>query len=352
MISDKIYNSVSDYFCPSDGSGALVLISKKNQDKKKKNGICYLNAHRLNPIMATYGNHIYFSNYDDQCFSFNTETGIRNQIKELPVPTFYNKNLLLGTINEEQNSCSSIFDLELRKTVKSFKKELFGILENDKFAGSEYWDFNKLHFGKITSDEIFEEDFSKHNYIFDGEKLKGLIYQVIGFFENSVLIHVAPKKILALSLETGQIVWALDDFIANKKVEDYFLFGRKGGSSQMGWHLDIDQSKIHLLSRYFYFTIDLDSQMSNLEKDFLDISENERLNITSTNLVGRKIYFRAEKGLHLSANVIGEFDLDTKKITWLFENPNNSYFTQPPRVSNNTLYALDSSDDLYTFKMS
>lgn len=351
MKLEKIYNNVSGYFCPNFGSQELILISNSHSDSAEKDGLVHLNNEMLNPLMALHKDHVYFSNYDDQCFSFNIKTGQRKKIKDLPSPQYQNENIVFGTFFNNQNSFSSIFDLDQNKVVQTFNKELAGIAMEGYFAGTEYWDFNKLHFGRINSEVLFQKDFSVYNYFLDGEKLNGLIYKIIGFFENSVLIHLAPKRIFALNLDTGEICWSIDDFISDEKVEEYFLFGRKGSSTPMEWHLETSQSKIHLLTRYFYFTIDLKSQISNLEKDFLDMPNNERLNITSTNLVGEKIYFRAEKGLHFNANVIGEFDLNIKKITWTFENPNNSFFTQAPRVGNNTLYALDSSDDLYTFKM-
>jgi len=261
--------------------------------------------------------------------------------------------------NTEENKLVLLDDAtkELR-SILNFPENAYQSIDH---KGLQFFITNKTINGKIESQrsqilkydynvDSFEYLFNAENYHWnneDGNEEKGFICQIIGVYKSGLLVHLSKYHIVYIDIQTGEILWEIQDFISHPDNKKYLSFGSSPVSSTpMEWLIDEENDRCILLSRHFCWHLDLTNKNCSLEKSFLNQDVVNQWNFQKTLLNKNRILFSGAKGFASQADTIGIYNIDSKSIDWEYK-LEEGYFLDAPKSFNNLLVVADSNNYLH-----
>lgn len=184
---------------------------------------------------------------------------------------------------------------------------------------------------------------STENEFYDGK-----IWQILGQWNNQLLVFIGKFRILAFDLKTGKELWRIEDFLNEISANSTLIF-TKSKRISIKWLLSEEHSKAYLLVRNFFYELDLIKRKSNLVKEYNEASKLE-WDFKESRLCGDVITFSASNKLGALPNAAGVIDINTKEILWTTKCESGVYFEEAPQIKDNKLYILDSQKNLHIFE--
>ena len=264
-------------------------------------------------------------------------------------------------LNEENQS--TIFDnnFQLIQTIHktpnhyqlNFKDNVIFYLTDSSGKGQITNSRSKLFKYSLTTD-LFEEfvDATKYSWTEETERKSGFICQLIGQYDEGLICQISKYRLVCFDIRTKSVIWELNDFVSNKELYKYLAFGESTTArTPMNWHLSESDGFAHLLSRHFYWRLNLRTQKVELLADYTEQSPLERWNFTKTTLFNNKIIFVGSKGFSSTPNYLGVFDLIMHQVIWEQKIENGSIMGEPNVFGEEYVTIVDSNKNMYIFKL-
>ncbi len=253
----------------------------------------------------------------------------------------------------------STYKKERKKYIQFLNKELKVVFEKE-FRSGIYYSNKNLHVcaevalaNKINvflgSDTIkfYTIDITNQQWSnLEGEKFDGEVFQIIGKWNNELLVSIGRFILVSYDLETGKELWRIDDFI--QEISSNLIIESKKRKS-IKWLLAEEESKAYLLVLNYLFVLDLNQKKSQLIKDYNKLAEKEWY-FANSRLYDEYITFSGANTLGKFPMVAGVIDRNTKEILWTTKSEPGIYFEEAPQIKEDKLYILDSSKTLHIFE--
>jgi len=295
-------------------------------------------------------NNIYYSNWNNESFKFNLESG----------------NLFL--LKYEQ-----IAIYKLNDTVFFNKDNKYHLLLNDEYViseivlgyknlliGSKIFSTNSLNDNisayDIDYDEKLDWEFSLSHYSTyknqwqEEKKIEVSIF--VGVWNKQLLVLLNNGMFIGIDVETGELLWKksnVDDNDTTQKID--YAFG-----SPYSPFLNEEKSVIYILQGDTFIEFDLISNHAKYRWHSKDHRLENNLFIKQSRRKGNLIYFTAAIYPDLGIDkTIGIFDIDQNKVIWEYTIPFNDGGFIPNskdniQVNEKNLFVLDNKGDLHIFE--
>ena len=181
------------------------------------------------------------------------------------------------------------------------------------------------------------------------KELEIKISQLVGMWENQLLVWMNNEQLICLDANTGTELWRVTDFFKQ------FLPGWQSVSQFSFVYCHIENGKLYQLDGDSYWSLDLATQRFEL---LWQDTQEEYLTIIHKTYTEDFIYFTASRTYGLVPYLIGVFNRKTLSIDWLHDmtlpqNTENKFcnsLNQAPQVDGDKLYVLDSGGTLHIFE--
>ncbi len=201
---------------------------------------------------------------------------------------------------------------------------------------------DKLHIFQVSDGKFrFDTVDISHNTWKDseGKKRQGEIIQIIGQWNNELIVCIGKYRIVSFDLDTFEELWRIEDFLADVSSDPMFNF--KNPAVKIKWKLLAKENKAYLLINNLLYILDLETKKSILTKDFND--GNQEWLFKHFRVYDDYITFSANNEFALFPMVVGVMDRHTHEILWT-EKSDSYYFEEAPQLKDNKLYVLTSYD--------
>ncbi len=216
------------------------------------------------------------------------------------------------------------------------------------FACSEFITSDKLNIFQL-SDDMFKFDTVdiSHNTWenLEGKKHQGEIIQIIGQWNNELIVFIGRFRIVSFDLDTFEELWRIDDFLGD--ISSNPIFDYTFPSAVANWKLSAEENKAYLFIQNLFYILDLETKKSALIKDFHN--DNEKWYFSKTRFYDDYITFSGATRPAMFTMFIGVIDRKTNKVIWSAESQTD-FFTEAPQLKDNKLYALNNDKTLYIYE--
>ncbi|NBB31834.1 hypothetical protein [Cellulophaga sp. BC115SP] len=167
----------------------------------------------------------------------------------------------------------------------------------------------------------------------------GEIAQIIGNFQNQLIVSLSNQNLIGIQVKTGEILWEF-----RKPQEIRADFTRNA-------HLDSETGKIYFLTFYDFVEFDIQTYSISQHKSFWTGNFQTTWQFGHSCQQGDYIYFTAGIGTAQFYYWLGVFHIPSMEIVWQYQREDQKEtFNSSPQVSEKQLFALDSGGTLHIFE--
>lgn len=297
-------------------------------------------------------------------FDYVVKTDPNNQVstfwinkKEAKNKKFYTlgkcNELLITSFKENGKKTIEFLDSEFRSIYKTeFKVGTLTFSYKPFFIFDEYLKGDKIHIFNLNNNISFKSISILDNKWLstdtdDKKYYDGRIFQIIGVWNNQLLLHLGRYRLIALNVDTGEELWRIENFL--KEIEDdktiHFKLGIK---TVTDWILDETEDVAYLFARKYLIKLDLKQKKASLIKDyFKDTGFNWSFKYVQ--IQDNLITFSAGEEFKFPS-YFGVIDKESKEILWSTKCNSGSYLVEAPKINGNKLYVSDSENTLYVYE--
>lgn len=298
------------------------------------------------------GNHIYYSNWDNESFKFDFENKSLLTL-EFDQISIYKLNDFIFFNKEDKYHILAIEEVVISKSALGYNNLLidFNIFStnssNDKirsynisFGEKLNWMIGLSHFDTFTNHWNEEKDVE--------------ISQLLGVWNNQLITLLTNGTFIGLNVDNGEIQWQKNNVDLNETSQEISY----GFGSPYHPFLDEHAGVIYILQGDTFIKFDVEKLSASYEWSSKDLDNENYLFIKNSRKKDDLIYFTAS--LHPSStkvNQVGVFDIKLKKVLWKYEFPLNDNVNIPAgqdkiQVDKKNFYVLDSKGTLHIFEKS
>ncbi len=203
----------------------------------------------------------------------------------------------------------------------------------------------------LTGEYEWEVDLGKRKYMDLGQEKEAHIRNIVGVWENILVVTMTHNEVITIDLKTGTILWETQDLLKKHL--------HKGNAGKWRGYLQncyIENGKLYELTSSIYYSIDLQTQ--RVEILWQDTREHEFVTVVHSTYTENYVYFTGSYNNRFQPHLLGVFNRQTRQIDWLHDmtlsvDPNLGYvasLNQVPQVTDDKLYILDSGGTLHIFE--
>ncbi len=351
----KLSSQLREVYSFSVENKTLFTCSPKGCICDAENSLIYTCTGKFAPILKIITSTLCF--YDEGQFLYD--------INKFSLKKFASEDYKQSSIDPH----SSHFDIQTIIMLKDFdKKRFFGLFDvknADLIWVKEYHisiinninsinifastiPSNVLCFDKKNGLLLWQTDLSGHFYDFHGNRLEATILEILGVYEDILLVMLSNHCLVALSVATGEVLW---EKIPYSDVPDMF-----GGV--IGAVLEVQNHQIVWYNSFSYFVFNLQNKVGILLKSYPHTDKSQPpFTIKKSVFTEEYIYFIASQKSVILNNIVGVFNRKTLKIDWQEEvdilpktnaDPYNSF--TDIQVGDNKIYVLNTEGTLWIFE--
>ncbi|MDZ7900772.1 MAG: hypothetical protein U5N85_22430 [Arcicella sp.] len=330
------------------------------------NGELFVDSNKISDDVDTvssslriYLHYLFFDKNDISCvYDFDTKIVIQTGDFRVYTESIVD-NEFLGTygglfINGKYSWHTGKYDFDKKKILMDFPLlqdvpiicflGVNDLIVSPKQMTLSYYDLKKNGY-------LWQTDLSGRKYLDIWQEEKEVkIQRIIGIYENQLLVVFSNDELISLDTNTGEVLWETKDFIKinlpDRRSISQFRF--------VYWH--IENGKMYQLDGNVYYSIDLYSQ--KVEILWKDEKQENFITITHKTYTTEYIYFTGSYNQLLQPHLVGVFNRKLLKVEWVHDinlsiDPKMGYppsLNQPPQVSENKLYVLDTGGTLHIFE--
>ncbi len=263
-----------------------------------------------------------------------------------------NNDFLIANTRDESGRYLNVYDNKLKLNYKiKLTIGVYRFTNENYFVFSETLKSRYLNFLNLKNYEIKTISFAENKWFStdedDTKEYEGKIFQIIGEWNNQLLVHIGRYRLIALNIDTGEELWRIENFLGNLSSDKTIHFSR-GTQTITKLVLDEADNAIYLFARKHLIKINLKEKITSVIKDYhKDTGFNWDFNYIRLN--GDFISFSASEGFKFP-NYFGVIDKQSKEILWSTKCNGGAYMVEAPQINNNKLYVRDSKNTLYVYE--
>jgi outer membrane protein assembly factor BamB len=203
----------------------------------------------------------------------------------------------------------------------------------------------------LTGEYNWSLDLSGRYYQKGNETKETAIKEIIGLWEDVLLVSLTSYELVAIDTNSGQVIWETNDLYA--RLSDVFQPHKHYDFTR---NLFIEDGYLYELSSCIYYRIHIKTQ--KLEILWKDDREEDFITIRYTSNCIDYIYFVAAHQKQLQCEIVGVFNRKTFSIDWqeninLSVDPALGYqasINQKPQATADKIYVLDTGGALHIYQ--
>ena len=248
-----------------------------------------------------------------------------------------------------------LFNFKKNQIINEIKKSLdiWGLLRNQDviyFYGKSKNSLNNISL--LTGEYEWELDLSGRKNPPESREEEAQIRQLVGIWQNQLIITMTNNELISIDTQTGKILWETKQLTA--QVNQGPSYKWRGHLSFNGCH--IESGKLYEIVGSVYYSIDLLTQA--VEILWQDPRSEDYITVQHRTYTEDYIYFTGSVDGAFQAHIVGVFNRKTLSLEWIEDmslpiSPSMGYpasLNQPPQVTDNKLYVLDSGGTLHIFE--
>jgi outer membrane protein assembly factor BamB len=171
------------------------------------------------------------------------------------------------------------------------------------------------------------------------------ILQLIGIYEEQLLVSLSNRELLSLNIHTGKVLWQTHNFVKA------YLSDRRNTSFFSFVYWTLGDGKLYQLDGNTYLSMDISTQ--KVEVLWRDSAEENFLTIIHKMYTEDYIFFTGSRNHALVPELCGIFDRRSLKIKAVHQVDGlTGSLSQPPQIEGNDVYVLDSGGTLHIYEVS
>lgn len=204
----------------------------------------------------------------------------------------------------------------------------------------------------LTGEYEWELDLSGRKNPPESREEEAQIRQLVGIWQNQLIITMTNNELISIDTQTGKILWETKQLTA--QINQGPSYKWRGHLSFNGCH--IESGKLYEIVGSVYYSIDLLTQA--VEILWQDPRSEDYITVQHRTYTEDYIYFTGSVDGAFQAHIVGVFNRKTLSLEWIEDmslpiSPSMGYpasLNQPPQVTDNKLYVLDSGGTLHIFE--
>jgi hypothetical protein len=322
--------------------------------------ILYLNYQEI-----TNGTNSYFLHNDILYFHKNSKTyGVNQDYEKIMLAEFsfnfeslYEGTIMVGTDIKAENlstfeiSCKykiiSISDFSIIRELPHRYSHVFGCRYKNSYLCSEVTKTLLRSLSLLTGEYEWEVDLGGRQYLnAANEPMEAEIQQIIGIWENQLLVSLSNQTLVGIDINKGTILWEKCPWSAYPSLS--------GGLANP----ILEKDSVFWYSYGAYFEFHLPSLRGKLLKEYPHTDKSTPpFAIKQAVFTEKYIYFIASQKSVILNNIVGVFNRETLQIDWQEEldilpkkssDPYNSLLQI--QATEDKIYVLDSGGTLHIFE--
>jgi len=204
----------------------------------------------------------------------------------------------------------------------------------------------------LTGEYEWELDLSGRKNPPESREEEAQIRQLVGIWQNQLIITMTNNELIRIDTQTGKILWETKQLTA--QINQGPSYKWRGHLSFNGCH--IESGKLYEIVGSVYYSIDLLTQA--VEILWQDPRSEDYITVQHRTYTEDYIYFTGSVDGAFQPHIVGVFNRKTLSLEWIEDmslpiSPSMGYpasLNQPPQVTDNKLYVLDSGGTLHIFE--
>lgn len=337
----QYYCCKNDFFIFQERENDLVQINS-NEINRNFDKSAYYTFYKWN-------NSLLFSSAEREIIEvFNKE----GKITEIKGDIYGINNKIIISSIQIDDERFIIYNSELKE--KAIVENIIGgyhrFINDDYLAFSEFLKGRMLNFLNLKTYKLNTISFAEETWLStdkdDTNEYEGKIFQIVGKWNNLLLVHIGRYRLIAIDIRTQQEAWRIENFLGEFSF-DKAIHLERGIKTMCDILLDTRKDKAYVFVMEHLLEIDLHTKTTKKIKDYK--TPDFHWNIEYVKLYDDVITFSAADYIKFPS-YFGVIDRETKEIVWSTKCKGGRYLTTAPQLHNNKLYISDSENTLYIYE--
>lgn len=339
---------VIQYYCCEDDF--LIL-------QEKENDLVQINSNEINRsfdksayfTFYKWNNSLLFSSAEKEIIEVFNKGNKTTEIKG-DIYGINNKTIISSIQMDDEKFIIYNSKLKEKAVIENIIGGYHRFIDDDYFVFSEFLKGRTLNFLSLKTYKLNTISFAEETWFStdedDTNEYEGKIFQIVGKWNNLLLVHIGRYRLIAIDINTQKEVWRIENFLGEFSSNKFIQFTSRS-KAMCNILLDTKKDKAYVFAREHLFEIDLHTKTTKKIKDYK--TPDFHWNIRYVKLYDDVISFSASEYMKFPSH-FGVIDRETKEIVWSTKCKGGRYLTTAPQLHNNKLYISDSENTLYIYE--